>query len=158
MRTFNCQRATPEIPRLIAAVDGTRIRRRTSGLLLALFLMATCASSVPAKAVLRCCAGPQSETSLKASEKSITQGTKITLTATVAPSKATGDVTFYLGKKEIGKSAVIAGVAKLKTTSLPVGKDEITAIYSGSKKYLGSKSKAVTIEVKSDGSCNCRLH
>ena len=109
MHRINCQPATPEIPRSIAPVNRTRICKRIRGLLLALILMATCAYSVPAKATSRCCFSPQTETTLKASAKSIDYGKTITLTATVSPSKATGDVTFYSGKKEIGKSPVVGG-------------------------------------------------
>lgn len=159
MNAFNCEPARPEIPKSITPANKIGIRIRTHGPLLALILMATCASSVPANATNRD-ASPkeQTTTSLKTSEKSITVTTKITLTATVSPSKATGDVTFYSGSKKIGESPVIAGVAKLKTTSLPVGADEVWALYDGSKKYNGSKSKVVTIKVKSGGSCNCRTH
>lgn len=159
MNTINSQPVRPEISDSIAPVSRILIRRPPSGLLLVLFLLATYASSLPGNATSTD-SGPkkQTETSLKASEKSITVTAKVTLTATVSPSEATGDVTFYLGKKEIGTSPVIAGVAKLKTTTLPLGEDEITAVYRGSKEYLGSKSKAVTIHVKSGGSCDCRTH
>lgn len=157
METNNCPLASPEIPKSITPVNRTGVRRRTSGLLLALILIATCASSVPAMAIVRCCANPKkpTTTSLKASATSIDYGKKVTLTATVSPSNATGDVTFYSGSKELGKSPIIAGVAKLTTTSLPGGEDNITAEYDGSSKYKGSKSKTVTIHVKGGSGCHC---
>jgi hypothetical protein len=126
-------------------------------MLLLLAVMATCAvanaaSSTPQ--LMRCCVA--THTSLKASKTSVSKGANVSLTVTVSPSKATGSVTFYNGKDKIGKTSLAGSVATLHTTTLPVGKDVIKAVYDGAKDYDKSTSKTVTVVVGKGSSCNCR--
>lgn len=58
-------------------------------------------------------------------------GQKVTLTATVTPSSASGTVTFYRGSTVMGTGTVSAGIAVYKTTTLPVGTHSLTASYGG---------------------------
>ena len=53
----------------------------------------------------------------------------------------TGTVTFSNGTTTLGSSAVnVSGVATLTITTLPVGNDSITAVYSGDSNFSGSTS------------------
>ncbi|MGA9587365.1 MAG: FG-GAP-like repeat-containing protein [Terracidiphilus sp.] len=93
-----------------------------------------------------------SSTSLSASPTSITAGQSVTLTATVTgPSgnttSPTGTVTFEDGTTTLGTGTLTAGVATDATTSLPIGSDSITAVYSGDTNFSGSTSSAVTVTV-----------
>ena len=87
-------------------------------------------------------------TTLKAASTSITYGTKLTLTALVTPTKATGQVTFYAGKVALGKSVLSGGSAKLTVSTLPVGSNAVKAVYPGSSTFATSTSKSVTIVVR----------
>ncbi len=58
----------------------------------------------------------------------------VTFTATV-PAAATGTVTFKYGTTVIGTSNVSGGTAAASTSTLPVGDDTITAVYSGDSTY-----------------------
>jgi hypothetical protein len=69
----------------------------------------------------------------------------VTLTGTVAPSMATGTVTFYDGTTIIGSDGLSAGTATLVTTALPVGSDDLTATYSGD---AGDRSSTSTVLVQ----------
>ena len=75
-------------------------------------------------------------------------GGAITLTATVNPSAATGNVTFETGSGTIGTAPVnSAGTATLTPTvstsnGFSVGSDSITAVYSGDATYAPSTSTA----------------
>ena len=72
----------------------------------------------------------------------------VTLTATVAPSGATGSVEFFDGVTSLGTQPVSAGSAQLITSSLVVGPHSLTAHYSGDGSYSGSTSTAYSLEVK----------
>lgn len=94
--------------------------------------------------------GPR--TSLHVSSTSIVAGASITLTATVTGASGaavpTGTVNFQLGTSSLATEPLNAsGQATLTTTSLPVGSDAVTAIYSGDANYEGSSSPALTITV-----------
>ena len=69
-------------------------------------------------------------------------GTSITLTATVTPSSADGNVTFYNGSSNLGSSALSNGVATLTTSGLPAGSNSITASYGGNGNYSAVTSAA----------------
>ena len=59
-------------------------------------------------------------------------GHLVTLTATVTGSSPTGTVEFLNGAASLGAPvALVSGVAAFTTSSLPVGTDSITAVYSG---------------------------
>jgi len=58
-------------------------------------------------------------------------GSPVTLTATVAPSAATGTVTFYDGATALGSPATVSGgTASLTTTGLEVGTHTLTAVFT----------------------------
>ena len=94
-----------------------------------------------------------STTALQLSSTSIAGGQSVTLTATVAALSGsiapTGTVTFLNGSTPLGSQTINAqGVAVLVTSTLPVGSDPITAIYSGNANFLGSSaSTSVTVTV-----------
>jgi hypothetical protein len=77
----------------------------------------------------------------------------ITLTATVTSATSgvpTGTVQFFNGAASLGTSAVNAsGVATLLVSTLPLGVDSITAVYSGDTNFTTSSSAAITETVTS---------
>ena len=70
-------------------------------------------------------------TTLTTSTASAQYGDPVTLTATVAPSGATGTVLFMQGSNVLGTGTISGGVATLTTSSLPAGTYTITASLSG---------------------------
>lgn len=70
-------------------------------------------------------------------------GKPVTITATVAPAAATGNVTFYDGTQVLGSSALVSGVAVLTTTGIGSGARQIAARYVGDVNYFASISTAV---------------
>ena len=71
-------------------------------------------------------------------------GAPVTLTATVSPSSATGQVTFYDGTTVLGVGTLFGGVATLSTISLPAGSRSLRAYYVGDANYAASTSGWVT--------------
>jgi hypothetical protein len=69
------------------------------------------------------------------------------LTATVAPSAATGTVTFKDGSTTLGTGTLAAGVATYTTGALTGGSHSFTAAYGGGGIYAASVSPAVTLSV-----------
>jgi hypothetical protein len=65
-------------------------------------------------------------------------GQSVTFTATVAPSTATGIVTFKDGATTLGTGNVTAGKATFVSTSLAVGSHAVTATYGGDTNFTGS--------------------
>ena len=95
---------------------------------------------------------PGTTTTLNATPTSDTSGQSVGLTASVSilsgTNAPTGLVTFMQAGTSIGTATLNAsGVATLNTTTLAVGADSITAVYSGNSIYAGSASSAVTVEV-----------
>jgi len=92
---------------------------------------------------------PATTTTLVAAPTSINQGQSVTLTATVTPSTATGNVNFFVGgTTALGTIALNgSGVAVLATTALPPGSDSVTATYVGDSANAGSTSTAQTVTV-----------
>ncbi|WP_263375491.1 Ig-like domain repeat protein [Granulicella aggregans] len=86
-------------------------------------------------------------TSLGTSTTSATVGTSITLTAMVAPSAATGSVTFYNGSTSLGSVSLSSGTATLTTSFSSAQTATITAEYTGDSSYSSSTSSALTITV-----------
>jgi hypothetical protein len=89
-------------------------------------------------------------TSLAVSPASpVTQGSPVTLTATVTPASATGTVQFKDGAGNLGSPvAVSGGTAALTTSALPAGARSLTAVFTGSSANIsGSTSAAVTYQV-----------
>jgi len=81
-------------------------------------------------------------------------GTSVTITATVASTTTGtpgGTVNFYDGATLLNSSpiAVSGGTASLAITSLPVGAQSITAIYSGNIDFITSTSSVLTETVLS---------
>jgi hypothetical protein len=86
-------------------------------------------------------------TALAASTITPTVGASVTLTATVAPTAATGTVTFYSGTTSLGTGTLSSGKATLATTFATAGTYSLTAVYAGSTIYATSTSSAVSIAV-----------
>jgi hypothetical protein len=87
-------------------------------------------------------------TTLASSPNPSNTGQKVTLTATVTPSAATGSVAFYHGTTLMGTSIVSAGVATYSTRSLSKGTHSLTATYQGALDYQSSSSPAIDQVVK----------
>jgi len=90
-----------------------------------------------------------SSVTLTPSATQVYQTTSVTLTATVTPSTASGNVTFDNGSTVLGTVALSGGTAAFTTTSLPVGTNSITAAYGGSGAVANSTSTAATVTVSS---------
>lgn len=86
-------------------------------------------------------------TALTASATTLGAGAPVTLTATVSPSSATGNVQFLDGSTSLGTVASVNGVATLKTTALSSGNHSITAKYAGDATNAESTSAAVAVTV-----------
>jgi hypothetical protein len=72
--------------------------------------------------------------------------TSQTLTATVSPSSSSGTVIFYSNGAALGSSVTVAGgVASATYTTLPLGTDRITAVFTGSAASTTSNTVIVTI-------------
>jgi hypothetical protein len=93
---------------------------------------------------------------LTASTTAATQGASVTLSAVVMPKNSmampTGDVTFYLngtaGPVPLGTVQLMGTTASFSLSSLPVGADSITAVYSGDTNFLEQNGlTAVTVNV-----------
>jgi hypothetical protein len=82
-------------------------------------------------------------TVLTTSANPITTTQPLTLTATVAPSGATGQVQFKDGSATIGTSTLVGGVATLTLPSLTTGIHPLTAVYLGNTTYNTSTSNTV---------------
>ncbi|MGP0065797.1 MAG: Ig-like domain repeat protein [Isosphaeraceae bacterium] len=89
-------------------------------------------------------------TSVTASTGTLVYGQAVTFTATVSalsPSGATptgGTVTFYDGSTVLGYSSLSGGIATLTTTSLGLGVQTISAVYSGDgETFAGSSSGTI---------------
>jgi trimeric autotransporter adhesin len=89
-------------------------------------------------------------TALTASSTSISFGQSVTLTATVtstAGGTPTGSVQFFAGTTSLGTVNLSGDVATLATTSLPVGSDSVTAVYSGAPGFPASTSPSKVVSV-----------
>lgn len=85
--------------------------------------------------------------SLSSSSLSPTAGQAVTLTATVSPAAATGNVTFKDGTTVLGTSALSAGVAILKPSFSTAGTHALTAVYAGNTTYRTSTSPVLSVSV-----------
>lgn len=90
-------------------------------------------------------------TSLSSSASSITEGSSVTLTATVNQASGTtaptGTVSFYNGGSSLGTAALSGGKATLSISSLPTGTNSIAASYAGNSTFNASTSGAITVNV-----------
>ncbi|MGO8897662.1 MAG: beta strand repeat-containing protein [Isosphaeraceae bacterium] len=98
--------------------------------------------------------GIATKTTLTSSTNPSVFGQSVTFTATVAPSSGSGSpsgsVTFYAGSTPLGTATVSSKKASLKTTSVPVGSQAITAVYSGDTNYAPSTSAVLSQTVNQD--------
>src|SRR5262249_36018468 len=79
-------------------------------------------------------------TTLAASPTSASPGQTVTLTATVTPAAATGNVMFREGAVTIGTGTLSGGTASLTTSTLTGGNHAITATYNGDTNFASSTS------------------
>jgi hypothetical protein len=86
-------------------------------------------------------------TTLATSTASAQYGDPATLTATVAPSSATGTVLFMQGSIVLGTGTISGGVATLTTSTLSVGTYTITSTYQGDTNYGASTSGPITLTI-----------
>ena len=91
--------------------------------------------------------GVATTTTVAASAATVESGSPVTLTSTVAPAAAEGDVEFFAGTTSLGTAALTAGSASLATSALPIGTSSITATYLGGTGYDPSTSAATSVEV-----------
>ena len=87
-------------------------------------------------------------TTLAASSGTPVSGTSVTLTATVASATSgspAGTVNFYNGAVLLNSTpaSLNGGIATLTLSTLPLGADSITAVYSGNTDFLTSTSSGV---------------
>ena len=96
--------------------------------------------------------GPDGEpvTSLVTSPNPSRFGHGVTLTATVSPNTATGDVAFLDDADTLGTATLDAGVATLTTAALGVGDHSLAASYGGDDVFGSSMSFALTQTVLPD--------
>jgi hypothetical protein len=90
---------------------------------------------------------PPTTTKLFSSLNPSSYGQEVTFTAFVTSNAGTppdGEtVAFMNGTTALGTGTLSGGSATLTTSTLPVGKNLITAVYSGDSNFFGSTSKAV---------------
>jgi hypothetical protein len=86
-------------------------------------------------------------TNLTLSEYSGYDGDFVTLTATVNPSAATGQVDFYDNGSLVGHAAVSSGKAAYSQAFYEDGENSITAVYEGDTTYSSSTSSAQILEL-----------
>jgi hypothetical protein len=98
---------------------------------------------------------------LSASATSVVQNSNVTLTASFAAtqdtSKPSGTVSFLNNGTVIGIVPVSSGTASLTVSSLPVGTDSITAVYSGDANFNAATSSAVVVTVNAIQSLGLNL-
>ena len=88
--------------------------------------------------------GSPTTTTVMAAANPSTFGAPTTLTATVSPSTATGDVTFYDGATFLGVSTLSSGTATLSTIALPSTISSLKATYIGNVSFAPSTSTPVS--------------
>jgi hypothetical protein len=76
----------------------------------------------------------------------VASGSTVVLTATVSSNNShpSGTVTFYNGATSLGAATVSDGTASLSLTSLPVGLNSLTAVYSGDSHNSAATASAVS--------------
>jgi hypothetical protein len=97
--------------------------------------------------------GLATTTTLKAAPTSAPKGAPISLTALVKPGQGTGTpagtVTFKVGTLVLGTATLNGtGQATLTTTLLPVGTDDVVAVYSGNATFETSTSASVKVTIE----------
>lgn len=92
--------------------------------------------------------GLTSSTALAANDRDFPYGYRPLLTSSVAPSGATGTVTFRDGSRVLGTVTVTRGKAALRAPVLSRGTHSLTAAYNGSGIYNPSVSVALGVRVR----------
>jgi hypothetical protein len=92
-------------------------------------------------------ANTNTTTTLAASPTTAEQGSPIALTATVAPAVTAGSVEFFNGSTSLGTDTTAADGFTLSVNSLPVGTNNVTAVYSGASGFNGSTAAPVAVTV-----------
>ena len=88
---------------------------------------------------------------LAVSSNPSTFGAPVTLTATVTPSNATGQVTFYDGVTILGTKPLSGGSAAFLTRLLPSGARKLRAYYAGDSSNAAATSNVVAQAVNAFG-------
>ena len=83
-------------------------------------------------------------TSLTSSANPAIVNQQLTFTATVAPSSATGTVTFFDATASLGSANLVSGIATFGGPALRPGVHSITAVYNGDTNDLSSSSPVLT--------------
>ena len=78
-------------------------------------------------------------------------GYSATLTATLSPTAATGDMLFYDGSSNIGMCTIAAGTCSFVNTFMSAGSHSLTAAYSGDATYILSTSGPEILQVSNPG-------
>ncbi len=81
--------------------------------------------------------------SLTASPNPSIYGGAVTLTATVLPAGATGQVVFSNNGVAVATANVVSGQAQVSIATLPVGSNSLVAAYAGDATHAGSNSAAL---------------
>ena len=89
----------------------------------------------------------QTAVTLAASASTAVSGQAITLTAMVAPTSATGTITFKDGTTSIGNATLTAGKGTFAVSTLSVGTHSLSAVYGGDAADSSSTSNTVTVTI-----------
>lgn len=89
---------------------------------------------------------------LTSTASTVLAGQQVTLTATVTPSNATGNVVFQDGGTTLGSVAIVNGVASLATAQLSPGTRTLIATYGGDQATANATSNTVTLVVQTASS------
>ena len=93
--------------------------------------------------------GLTSSTLILTAPSSITEGSALTVTATVTPNTATGTVRFTLDGEDAGAFNLTNGTYARTFNSLAVGTHTITCVYSGDSTYRSDSASVEDITVTS---------
>jgi uncharacterized repeat protein (TIGR03803 family) len=86
-------------------------------------------------------------TTLTSSLNPSTIGAAVTFTATVTSSAGSppdGDIVVF---QPLGQATLSGGTAQFTTSTLPIGKTKVTAVYEGDLNFIGSKSATLAQHV-----------
>ncbi len=143
--TNNLQFAATTGGNLVSIVDATGYEGNISSLTPTVLATAGANTNFHGVAIVPVAATASTTTTVTSTPASpIAQGASITFTATITGNPNVGTVTFFAGPgltNQIGSPVnVVNGLAtSAATTTLPVGTDTITAVYSGGTGFAGSQ-------------------
>lgn len=86
-------------------------------------------------------------TTLSMSSSTISVGSTVTLTATVVPSAATGQISYYNGSTRLGTALLSSGSATLPQSFSTAGTQTLRAVYSGDPTFASSTSANETLTI-----------